>query len=432
MTRTVARTARPGTDADVIIVGAGPAGAVTALLLARAGHDVLIIDRHEFPRAKPCGDCLSLGASAVLHRLGLLPTILALPHARLRGWRMVAPDGTEFTATFTAPDRLRARRTPTPTHPTPARQYGLAVERRHLDALLLDHARNAGARFMGRVRVVDVVREARGTRGTVTGVVAGGRTLHAPLVVGADGLRSIIAGRTGAVKRPPNLRKVSFTMHLDSRLVDRPIGEMYVGEGFCAGLAPLRHDAARCNLTVVANADHYAPAIGRDPRRFTRLLVDRLPLLRERVPKGLIEDAPTILASGPFDRPVRHAAGDGVALVGDAAGYYDPFTGQGLYQALAGAERLADIADRALRSGNTSAGALARWSRQQRRMAGGPRRVQHVIELLLARPRVADRVFARLRTADPFTRSILAVTGDVAPARSLLSPAALLSLIRPA
>jgi menaquinone-9 beta-reductase len=420
------RTAR-GADADVIIVGAGPAGATAALLLARAGHDVLIIDRHEFPRAKPCGDCLSLGASAVLHRLGLLQQVLDLPHARLRGWRMVAPDGTDFTAMFDGNARLDAatrsdRR-------GPAARYGLAVERRHLDALVLEQACSAGARFLGGTRVADV---ARGACGAVTGVVVAGQPLHAPLVIGADGLRSIVAGRIGAVRRPPRLRKVSFTMHLDQGLVDQPIGEMHVGAGFCAGLAPLRRDAARCNLTIVADTALHASDIGPDARRFVRLLINRLPHLRNRVPAGLIEDVDVVLASGPFDRPVRYPAAAGVALVGDAAGYFDPFTGQGIYQALAGAERLAAIADRALRSGDTSARALSPWHQHHRRLACSPRRVQHAIELVLARPRLADRVFGRLRNADAFTRTILAVTGDVAPARRLLSPAALLSLILPA
>src|SRR5688500_10950956 len=125
---------------DVIIVGAGPAGATTALLLARAGAGVLLLDRREFPRAKPCGDCLSAGASAILDRLGLTDAVHALPHARLRGWRISAPDGSTFSAKF-------AQRT-----------CALAVERRLFDGVLVAAAVSAGAHFV-QAHVTDVMRD---------------------------------------------------------------------------------------------------------------------------------------------------------------------------------------------------------------------------------------------------------------------------------
>ena len=104
-------------DADVIIAGAGPAGSLTALLLARAGVRVLLLDRSRFPRAKPCGDCLSAETGALLSRMGLLSAVTALPHARLDGWRIFAPDGGHFAASF-------------------RRVQALAVERIHLDHTL--------------------------------------------------------------------------------------------------------------------------------------------------------------------------------------------------------------------------------------------------------------------------------------------------------
>ena len=88
------------THFDAVIVGAGPAGSATALLLARAGHEVLLLDRRDFPRAKPCGDCLSPEAARVLDRLGLLADVLAARPARLRGWRIISPAGHAFGATF--------------------------------------------------------------------------------------------------------------------------------------------------------------------------------------------------------------------------------------------------------------------------------------------------------------------------------------------
>src|SRR5262245_21690846 len=111
--------------ADCVVVGAGPAGSVTALLLARAGFDVVLLDRQTFPRAKPCGDCLSPQANLLLAELGLLPTIRNEQPASLEGWRIMAPSGNSFEARFSdcAED--------------PRVHHGLSLARERFDFLLL-------------------------------------------------------------------------------------------------------------------------------------------------------------------------------------------------------------------------------------------------------------------------------------------------------
>jgi flavin-dependent dehydrogenase len=130
-----------------------------------------------------------------------------------------------------------------------------------------------------------------------------------------------------------------------------------------------------------------------------------------------------VLATGPFDCPVRGAVADGALLVGDAAGYYDPFTGQGIYRALRGAELAAQTAGAALRAGDTSAPALAPYERARRSAFAPGERMQHVVEAFVSRPAllgaVARRFTARPRLAD----AVIRVTGDVAPVASLFAPA---------
>jgi 2-polyprenyl-6-methoxyphenol hydroxylase-like FAD-dependent oxidoreductase len=234
-------------SAEVIVVGAGPAGAAAALLLARTGRDVLIVDRAEFPRPKPCGDCLSIGASALLERLGVLHRITAGPHATLRGWQIVAPNGSAFEAAFD--------------------DCAIAAERSVLDAVLVDAALAAGAR-LERFAVTDVERDARGH---VCGVRSRDGVRTARLTVGADGLRSIVAQRLGALPRHGSLRKLSLTFHARVDGVGS-VGEMHVGDGVCVGIAPVA-GGERCNLTVVADSDRFGRAVADDPRAFARAVL---------------------------------------------------------------------------------------------------------------------------------------------------------------
>src|SRR3954465_10540908 len=128
-------------DAEVLVVGGGPAGSAVAFALAKAGVDVLVVDRARFPRPKPCAEYLSPEASRILHDMGALHLVEATGAARLRGVIVRAPNGAEIRGEFIAEHAYR-----------PFRDRGLSVRREVLDQVLLDRARAAGADVRERTR----------------------------------------------------------------------------------------------------------------------------------------------------------------------------------------------------------------------------------------------------------------------------------------
>ena len=188
--------------ADVIVVGAGPAGTATAILLAEHGLAVQLLDRVRFPRPKLCGEYLSPEAPRVLDRLGVLKTVdgFATPIA---GMRITAPDGTVVTGRYRAIGPWR-----------PYRAHALALSRETLDDALVERVRALPVDFREQTRVTGVLVE--GDR--VTGVEAVDHddralALTAPLVIAADGRASVVAQRLG-LRRAHRLQRMALVTYV--------------------------------------------------------------------------------------------------------------------------------------------------------------------------------------------------------------------------
>ncbi len=392
-----------GRDAEVAVVGAGPAGSSLALRLARSGVDVVLLDARSFPRSKPCGDCLSPGATPLLRELGVLPELRERDPGRLTGWRVRSPGGTWFAGRFD-PGRGRG----------PA--VGLSLPRRELDAALLSAARRAGARHLRSTRAVSLLRDGGRARGLRVRDGRGReRDLRARFVVGADGLRSTVARELGRVRRGRR-RRIALVRRV--RAADGPgrTGELRLGRDGVLGLAPA--GGRRYNLTLVVPRDA-AREVSRSRRDYFRRRLRGYGVgewARAADPLSDVE------ITGPFEMKPERLTVPGALLVGDAAGYFDPLTGQGIFRALATARLAARSIRRSLRRPTGEAAALRRYRNEARRLLGPGRRVQRWVDAAVTRPAVIDRL-ARLLSARPGLCSLLFdVTGDRLPARALLRP----------
>ena len=378
--------------ADVLVVGAGPAGSVTALLLARSGWRVVLLDRAEFPRTKACGECVNPGAVRRLTRLGLSPEALGIDPAPLRGWTLRLPSGCDRRAPF--PGDIGE---------------GWGIERQVLDDRLLKAAIGAGvdARLGEYVEGAALRPDAPATVQTQSG------SLSARVVVAADGLRSRVARSLGWVHRGPAPSKVSQTMRIVG--VSRPSdhGHLVLDQAETIGLAPVGGSA--WNLTRVVRGGRGAD-VASDALDLLRRAAGHIPGLGAARPDGPIR------ASGPFHWLTRRVVGPGLVLVGDAAGYYDPLTGQGIHRAISGAEEAARVIDDALNHGAlVGEHSLAPYARSLRRTQEPGRRVQRTIEWLLGHPSLLAGALSYLDRAGTLP-DLVAVTGDARPVRSLLTP----------
>jgi flavin-dependent dehydrogenase len=390
--------------ADVVVVGAGPAGAATAMLLAERGFHVVVLDRAGFPRPKICGEYLSPETGRILDRLGVLKALDTAGAVPLLGMRLIAPDGTALVADYRPVGRWR-----------PYREHAIGVGRETLDGLLVDRLRALPVDLREHVRVTDVVREG----GRVVGVEAvdgAGRplTVRARLVVGADGRASVVAQRLGC-RRAHALQRMAVTTYVSGVPECRDRGEIFVDPPDYAILNPLAPD--RINLSLVVPLAHAAGWSSRLDA-FLAARVRQLPHLARRL-AGATRAAP-VQALGPLAYRVRPPRVDGVLLVGDAAGFFDPFTGEGVYTALRSAELVAETVAPALRDGDVSAARLAPCEAVRRAAFADKQRVTRALQWIIASRRLANVAARALSRRPALLDTLLGVVGDFVPPRAIL------------
>lgn len=405
---------------DVAIVGAGPAGASSAIHLARGGQRVVLLDRSVFPRDKPCAEYLSPAAEPLLARLGIDDLLEeARPH-RLRGFRIFAPNGRVFQGDFAAtrgPDGASLFET------------GLVIPRSRLDAAIVAGARRAGVEVREGWRLGQVERLAEGwLLHPVAGAAGAHEPIQARLLVAADGLHSTVARRLDlhAVSR---MRKIALVAHLRGIAGMGEYGEMHVAGRRYVGVAPLEapERGDLCNVAMVVDEARDGRSVAGKPEAFLLDALQTFPGLRERLGPLTVERR--TLTISRLSVRARRLSESHLLLVGDATGYYDPFTGEGIYRALHGAELLAEVALPALAAGDLSAARLAAYDRSHQQAFRGKRLIEQIIQTAVQAPPLMDHIARMLSRRKAMADTVVAVTGDFLPASAVLRPGYLLRLV---
>jgi flavin-dependent dehydrogenase len=359
---------------DVVVVGGGPAGLAAAIGAARQGLSVVLLERETLPHDKPCGEGVMPPGVAVLERLGVLSRIPPSEMSPIRGVRYVQEDG-----------RVLEGRLPG--------AGGLGIRRTALSRALWEQAAVVGVDVRTRT---GVRLHRRGAESAAVETDSG--MLRGRILVAADGLHSPLRRAEGLDVRVHGPRRFGLRQHF-ARTPWTDFVEVHLSHGAEAYVTPC--GPARVGVALLWSEGAV------DPRPAIPDLLERFPRLRGRL-RGVATDSES-RGAGPFRQRARAWVRDRFVLLGDAAGYVDAITGEGVSLALVSAEALADCLPDAVRSGG-AVRSFAPYSRTARQAFRAYAWTAHAVLGLARRPRLRRLALASLATRPQTFRWLLAHT----------------------
>lgn len=409
-------------DAEIAVVGGGLAGAAIATRLARAGHDVALFERLPAPRWRACGVYSSPATYRGLRDLGLGEEALREMATPIEAMSVETVGGASMRLPYGPPD------------------YAVGLDRVRLERAMLDRALQAGARIHegAGVRTVDRLDPAPHLGRCVRLAVAtadGTRTWAARLVVGADGPRSIVARSCGVAREVPFLRRAGVTVHRSESAQQRPEGpataRMILGHDWYCGIAPVPR--GRVNVGIVLGVRRLRRELAgpEGARGFADRTLRLVPGESEGWRDGAFTDEVRV-AVPLAHRPTR-VSGDDFLLVGDAAGFLDPLSGDGIHRALVSAELAADAIEKwsSAGVGPAARSALLDYDRRFRARFRSKDALSVLLQLFLARPRLVEHAVGRLAARPHLARTFGDVLADLQPATRALDSRFLARVLLP-
>lgn len=392
-------------DFDIIIVGGGPAGATCALYAHSAGLNVLLVDKHKFPRDKICGDAIPGKCITILEDLGLLDIFKSLPKSSMYGVTISSPN--EKVA------NIKSARS--------SRMVGHVCRRIDFDNLIFQSAKNK-VETKENFTVTDVLRQ----NGQVTGIVGMQKdqetyeTYSAKVVIAADGFKSIIARKMDLWEHDPDHWVVATRGYYTGIKDINSSFEVHLVKDYVPGyfwIFPLEDGTANVGLGML----HRELKARKINLKKAHIEITESSLLRERFRTAeLIGD---INGSNlPLGSKVRKAYGDGFILLGDAAGLIDPFTGEGIGNAMHSAKIAAEVLTEVCKSNDYSASRLQVYQERVWKEMGDTLRLSYKLQRLLKYDLFLNLLVHRCIKSQYFADWIADMLVGQTPKQDFLSP----------
>jgi len=331
---------------DCIVVGAGPSGSTAAAILSKKGKRVLLLEKEKFPRDKTCGDAISGKALALLGELGLVGAVEKSDHGEIAGVQFSSPNGAVASILFGKSKQHIGR--------------GYTCRRQVYDNLLFQNAKKSCDALEG-MSVTALVKE----NGKVAGVKAKGGDgkeyeFRGKMVIGADGVNSLVAREVRGADVDPAHTCIAHRAYYSGIGGMTGCIEIHFVKSIMPGyfwIFPLENGLANVGVGMMMND---MKKHGTDLGKAMENIIKNNPLFKERFANAIMV-SPLKAWQLPFGSKKRKVHSENVLLVGDAAGLVDPFSGEGIGNAMLSGKIAAEVAYEALAAGDTSEHFLSRY-----------------------------------------------------------------------
>jgi geranylgeranyl reductase family protein len=336
---------------DVIIVGAGPGGSAAAIQLARQGWQVLLLEKHTFPRDKVCGDFISPRSQQVLANLGCLDQVAELGAHRISGGNLFV-NGRQITSS-TIPGRGGLP------------DYGYVLPRLIFDEIVFRQAQQSGATTIEGCTVKEIYFD---QDGVTVEAVQDRRPVRfrGKMIIGADGVHSIVARKLKMAPQDSRSVIVALRAYFENVQNAEGMAELFFDDSFFPGygwIFPLGGGRANVGIGMVRDVyQHYDINL----RKAFDDWLERDANARACLSEARLEGR---IVGWPLNTYRREACNFAprALLVGDAGSFVDPINGEGIHTALETATIAAGVIDEALRASDFSAAFLSRYETRWRR-----------------------------------------------------------------
>lgn len=388
---------------DVIIIGAGPAGSASALFLHKRGYRTLVLEQAQFPRDKVCGEFISPAADPILAKLGVLDAIEALSPCRLRGVAISAYEKRELRMDY-------------PPHPASGRRMtSLSLKRKVLDPLLMDRVRECGIEVRERHKAIDFIFE----KGAVAGVKVLDPekkpfSLSARAVIDAGGRNAVSLRRLNLKRKGKGNGKIALAAHWQGKNIPRDYCYMHISRPGYTGMAAVGEEEV--NVVLVVDEKELK---GRDAHEFYLSAVLKNHRRRKFLADAQVAERVRTVDSLAYS--VKSVPCGGLALVGDAMGFIDPFTGEGIYLSLRSAQLAAETIGEAFKAGGFSRSYLQSYESRRHKEFHKKFTLSRVLQRLIYNPSLCNFAVGVLEKNPSLAATLVGVIGDYIPAEKAVS-----------